>query len=212
MAMLRAREVVTGLCKRMLPDGLGVGSAGNISARDGDEVLITPRGVQYDVLQPHMLCVVDPDGRPVEAERTPSTDTSLHLAVYRGTEAGGVVHTHSRYAAALGCLTDELPRVHYLMADLGGPVAVVPYGPTESAETQRGVLAALAGRSAVLLGNHGALTVGDSPQDAYRRAVYLEWVASVWFVARSLGEPALLSQDDLAQVSMLLEGYFDDSR
>lgn len=206
------RQEITRLCKRMHADGLGVGSAGNMSVRDGDRVLITPRGIDYDVLQPEMLCVIDLDGTPLQPDCTPSTDTSMHLAVYRGSDVGSVVHTHSRDAAAVGNVTDELPLVHYLMADLGGTVTVVPYGPTASPEVQERILGALDGRFAALLGNHGALTVGDTLDDAHRRAVYLEWVAGVYAVSRSLARPALLSDEHLKEVNQLLEGYFQEGR
>ena len=173
------------------PDGLVVGTAGNLSVRTGDLVAITPSSVAYDELVPGAICVVGLDGEIVAAERAPSSELPMHLAVYRATAAAAIVHTHAPYATALATVADELPAIHYLIAELGGPVRVAPYATFGTEELAGSVTDALAGRSAVLLGSHGTLTIGSTLEQAYRRSVLLEWLAALYYRAALLGEPPL---------------------
>jgi L-fuculose-phosphate aldolase len=196
--------------KRLVPDGLAIGTSGNLSCRSGDLVAITPRGVRYEVLEPGDICVVTIAGAPVEATLESSTELPMHLAVYGACDARAVVHTHSPYATTLGTLWDELPAIHYLIALLGGPVRVAPYATPGSAELAGQMARALEGRSAVLLANHGAISVGDTVQTAYSRAVLLEWLAALYYRARVAGEPKLLDLEEIARVAALLEHYLQE--
>ena len=186
------------------PDGLVVGTAGNLSVRTGELVAITPSSVDYDVLDPGLICVVGLDGEIVEAERAPSSELPLHLAVYRATDAAAIVHTHAPYATTLASVVDELPAIHYMIAELGGPVRVAPYATFGTDELAGSVMSALHGRSAVLLGSHGTLTVGDSLEQAYWRSVLLEWLAALYFRATLLGEPRLLPTGEIELVAARL--------
>ena len=205
-----ARRDLVAFGRRMAPDGLATLTAGNLSCRVGDLVAVTPRGVDYDRTEPGHICIVDLDGRPVDAAMGPSSELPMHLTVYRLTGAGAVVHTHSPFATALGIVVDELPPVHYLLALLGGPVRVAPYATPGSKELAAHMGAALEGRTAVLLGNHGAITVGETLERAYSRAVLLEWLCGVYYRARLLGEPRLLAGEEIAKVGGLLEHYLQD--
>lgn len=205
--LLAERQSVAACAKRLVPDGLAVGTSGNLSARRDDRLAITPRGVGYDDLDPDFVCVVSRSGEPVVAPLAPSTELPLHLAVYAATGSGAVVHTHSPYATVLATVVDELPAVHYLVATLGGPVPVAGYATPGSAELAAGVAAALDGRSAALLGNHGAVTIGDTLEEAYGRAVLLEWLCALYYRARLLGEPRLVDPAELGKVGALLEHY-----
>ncbi|HYR63884.1 MAG TPA: class II aldolase/adducin family protein, partial [Actinomycetota bacterium] len=104
----------------------------------------------------------------------------------------------------------ELPPVHYLISLLGGPVRVAPYATPGSAELAAHMAAALDGRSAVLLGNHGTITTGDTLEQAYSRALLLEWMCGVYYRARLLGEPRLLDLEEIAKVGRQLEHYLQD--
>lgn len=205
-----ARRDLVSFGRRMGPDGLATLTSGNLSCRVGDLVAVTPRGVDYERTEPGHICIVDLDGRPVDAALGPSTELPMHLTVYRLTHAAAVVHTHSPLATALGTVVDELPPVHYLVALLGGPVRVAPYATPGSDELAEHMGAGLAGRSAVLLGNHGAITVGDTLEQAYGRAVLLEWLCGVYYRARLMGEPRLLADEEIAKVGRLLEHYLQE--
>ena len=183
------------------PDGLVVGTAGNLSVRVGDHVAITPTSVDYDDLHPGLVCVVGLDGRAIDAELAPSSELPMHLAVYHATDAAAIVHTHAPYATALATVADELPAIHYTIAELGGPVRVAPYETFGTDELAGTVAAALRGRSAVLLGSHGTLTVGDSLEQAYWRSVLLEWLATLYYRARLLGEPRILPTEEIERVA-----------
>jgi len=124
----------------------------------------------------------------------------MHLAVYRATDAGAIVHTHSPFVIALSTVLDELPAVHYAMAGLGGLVRVAPYARFGTQELADAAVAALAGRTAVILRNHGALTYGASLGQAYDRARTLEWLASVYWHARLAGNPRTLTVAQLDEV------------
>src|ERR1700742_3892845 len=105
MLMEDAREAIVSACRELARDGLVVGTAGNVSVRDGDLVAVTPSGVRYAAITPDLVGVHRLDGTPVEAPLKPSSELPLHLAVYAARpEAGAVVHAHSLAATALSAL------------------------------------------------------------------------------------------------------------
>ncbi|GAC1373839.1 MAG: class II aldolase/adducin family protein [Actinomycetota bacterium] len=208
--LARERQLLVGYAKRLCPDGLAIATGGNLSSRSGDVVAITPRGVAYESLESGHICLVTLAGSPVDAPLVPSSELPMHLSVYQRTGALAVVHTHSPYATALGTLIEELPPIHYLLALLGGPVRVAPYATPGSEALAAHMAQALEGRSAVLLGNHGALTIGGTLKEAYERALLLEWLCALYCRARALGEPRLLNLAEIAHVGGLLEHYLQD--
>ncbi|MFF4405365.1 class II aldolase/adducin family protein [Streptoverticillium reticulum] len=194
---------------RTVADGLVVGTSGNVSARVGNVVLVTPTGVPYDRLRPEDAVGVDLDGRQVLGELRPTSELPMHLAVYRATDAAAIVHTHAVHATAVSTLVDELPPVHYMAGALGGPPRVAPYALYGSEELARGVLQALDGRTGCLLRNHGTLTHGATLDQAYDRTAQLEWMCRVWLAAASVPgrTPTLLDPEQLAAASGRLAGY-----
>jgi L-fuculose-phosphate aldolase len=151
-------------------------------------------------------------GDPIDAPLGPSSELPMHLSVYERSGAGAVVHTHSEYATILGTLIDELPPIHYLISLLGGPVRVVPYATPGSAELADHMAKGLEGRSAVLLGNHGTITTGENLDQAYSRAILLEWLCGLYYRARLFGEPRLLDMVEIDKVARQLEHYLQDPR
>ncbi|HTS95578.1 MAG TPA: class II aldolase/adducin family protein [Streptosporangiaceae bacterium] len=195
------REQLVRYGNRLLEDGLAVGSAGNLSVRAGDEVLITPSGIPYPDLAGDDICVLSMDGAPLGGSAEPSSETPMHLAVYAATRARAVVHTHSPEVVALSAVCDELPAIHYAITGLGGPVRVARYTRFGSEDLARAAAAALAGRRAAILGNHGAITYGATLAEAYDRALLLEWLARVHRLACSRGQPRILTDAELDEVT-----------
>lgn len=210
MDLEQARTAIADGGRRLLADGLVVGTAGNLSVRVGERIAISPSGVDYDAVTPDDVAVVTLDGVH-EAGRPPSTELPLHLATYRRPDVAAIVHTHSAKATALGLVADVLPAVHYLVVDLGGPVPVLPFALPGSEELATAIAGALAdpGRTALLLRNHGTVTVGDTLARAHARAVTLEWLAGLWHDASLHGDPAVVTDAELAAVAEHLTGYFD---
>jgi L-fuculose-phosphate aldolase len=208
MLLPDAREAIVTTCRQLSRAGLVVGTAGNVSVREGDLVAVSPSGLRYSELSPELVGVHRLDGAAVEASLAPSSELPLHLAVYAARpEAGAVVHTHSPAATALSALVDEVPSVHYYVAMFGGPVRVAPYATYGTDELARNVVGALRDRTGCLMANHGAVTVGPDLVTAQDKSVYLEWLCDVYLRASSAGSPRLLAPAEIDVVSAKLGGY-----
>jgi L-fuculose-phosphate aldolase len=188
---------------RMMSDtGLVVGTAGNISIRLDDEIAITPTSIPYELIQPSDLSVLDLAGRQIDGRRPASSEAPLHTQVYRATDAAAVVHTHSPFATTLACAIDALPAIHYSIHRFGGDtVPVAEYERFGSDALADRVAPLLQDRRGVLLRNHGAVTYGSSLAEAYDLAVLLEWLAEIYWRARQLGEPRLLTRAEIDEVA-----------
>ena len=196
------REQLVSYCRCMLDDGLAIGSAGNMSVRrSGGPVLITPSGVPYLAMRPEQICEIGPDGTAISVPAAVSTETPMHLAIYAATSAGAVVHSHSPEVIALSAVLDELPAIHYAITGLGGPVRVAPYTRFGSDGLASAAVLALRSRQAAILRNHGAVCYGRNLPEAYERALLLEWLARTYRLARALGEPRILTDAQLAEVT-----------
>ena len=178
-------------------------TAGNVSARvpGRDLLVIKPSGVSYDELSAESMVVCDLDGTLVEGEHAPSSDTAAHAYVYKHMpEVGGVVHTHSTYATAWAARGEAIPCVLTMVADeFGGDIPVGPFALIGDDSIGRGIVETLrASRSkAVLMQNHGPFTVGKDARAAVKAAVLLEDVARTVHVARQLGDPLPIAQQDV---------------
>jgi L-fuculose-phosphate aldolase len=201
------RRQVVEYCRRLRADRLVVGTSGNISVRSGDLVAVTPSGVGYDELTPDLIGLYRLDGTLVDARLEATTEMPLHLAVYEQTDARSIVHTHSTAATAVSTLVDELPPIHYLIAIFGGPVRVTRYATYGTDDLAAQTVEALDGRTACILGNHGAVAVGATLTEAYTRAVYLEWLCEVWLRASSVGRPRLLPLAEIERVRRKMSTY-----
>jgi L-fuculose-phosphate aldolase len=208
MLLPEARHAIVTTCQELSRSGLVVGTAGNVSVREGDLLAVTPSGLRYAELTPELVGVHRLDGAPVEAPLGPTSELPLHLAIYAARpEVGAVVHTHSVAATALSTLVDEIPSVHYYMAMFGGPVLVAPYATYGTETLARNVVHALRDRTGCLMGNHGAVTVGPDLVTAHDKSIYLEWLCEVYLRASSAGSPRLLSALEIDAVGSKLEGY-----
>jgi L-fuculose-phosphate aldolase len=211
MRLPTERQLIAEYGRRMTSDRLVVGTSGNLSIRVGDLMAVTPAGHAYDTLTPELVCVHHLDGSPVEGELAPTSELPFHQLIYRHTDAAAVVHTHSTAATVVSTVVEELPTIHYILAVMGGPIRVAPYATFGSQELAGNVVAAIEGRSGVLLANHGAITYGPTIEVAYDRALYLEWVAEVWLRAHSLAPaftPRILGDAEMAEVYTKIQSSY----
>ena len=182
--------------------GLVAGSSGNVSIRlndpSGEErYLITPAGLPYAEMSAADLVLVDGELEPVEGEGIPSSESLMHLAVYRARrDVRSIMHTHSVYASAAAVAGRAIPPVvDEMVISLGGGVEVADYGFPGSDELAGNVVRALGDRRAVLLRNHGLCVAAGSPGEALAIAVLVERVAQIFFVAETAGGAISLPKD-----------------
>lgn len=200
MRMLEQREQVVRYARLLIERGLTRGTGGNISVRQDELVAITPSGVAYASMTVEDIVVVDLAGRVVEGTLRPSSECGMHLACYRTERAfGAVVHTHSPFATTLACMQRELPPIHYLIGYAGGTVPCIPYYPFGSDELAEAAAAGMAGRNAVLLGNHGLLAAGADLDYAFSVAEETEFVAELYYRTELLGGGRMLCDADMEE-------------
>ncbi len=200
MRMQKQREQVVRYARLLIERGLTRGTGGNISIRQDELVAITPSGVAYESMTAEDIVVVDLTGRVVEGTLRPSSECGMHLACYRAESAfGAVVHTHSAFATTLACMQRELPPIHYLIGYAGGTVPCIPYYPFGSDELAEAAAAGMAGRNAVLLGNHGLLAAGADLDYAFSVAEETEFVAELYYRTELLGGGRMLCDADMEE-------------
>jgi|YNPNPStandDraft_1061719.scaffolds.fasta_scaffold16375_3 L-fuculose-phosphate aldolase len=209
------REQVAEIGRRMYAAGLVVGTCGNVSARVPGENLfvITPSSMQYADIGPEDVVLMDMEGNALTEGRPPSSEAGLHRTIYRvRPDVGGVLHTHSTYASVLAVLRRPLPPIlEELVIFLGGTVEVAEYGAAGSEELIEKTIKALSDRSAVLLANHGAVSVGRDLQRAFDTALIVEQAAHIYLAASSVGTPTLLPQETIELQRSMYEYLLQDS-
>ncbi|TDC98536.1 class II aldolase/adducin family protein [Nonomuraea deserti] len=194
------REQLCEYGRRAVELGLVIGTSGNLSVRQGDLVAVTPSGVALDRLTPELCPIVDVSGHLVEGDAQPSSETPMHLAVYEATDALAVVHTHSVFGTVVATTMTELPPVHYNALSLGGVVKVAEYATYGTPELAANVRAALEGKQAALMANHGGVTIGPTLEQAFEATRLLEWLCEVYVRGLGVGKPAILTDEQLAAV------------
>jgi len=202
------RQQVVDACQFLSRSGLVVGTAGNVSIRVDELVVISPSGVDYEAMSPYDVGIHDLDGNAVDAALQPSSELALHLAVYRTSEHTSVVHTHGPASTALSTVVDEVPASHYYSALFGGAIRVAPYATFGTKELADNVTEALRDRTAALMGNHGAVVAGRALPKVLSLVPYLEYVCDVQLRAMASGARVrVLDDDELAEVARRLSGY-----
>jgi L-fuculose-phosphate aldolase len=197
--MLQARQILIETACKMAARGLSAGTSGNVSVRVEHGMLITPSATPYENLTPEMIPLVKPDGT-YEGRFRPSSEWRFHLDIYLARpEAGAVVHHHAPYTTALAMARREIPACHYMIARFGGaPLRLAAYALFGTAELSTNVLAALEGRTACLMENHGGIAMGHDANAALAAATELEVLAQQYTLSLAAGGPVLLSDEEVA--------------
>lgn len=206
------REQMVALARRMNASGINQGTSGNLSVRIPGGMLVTPSSLPYEQMEPQDLLALDLQGRPLAAgadgdhplrsQRRPSSEWRLHADILASRpEIEAVVHCHSIHATALACHGRGLPPFHYMTAVAGGDdIRCAPYATFGTGELSALAVGALEGRLACLLAHHGQVALGGSLDQALRIAIEVETLARIYLQACQLGEPPLLSADQMAAV------------
>jgi L-fuculose-phosphate aldolase len=197
------REEIVRFGKRLLTAGLTCGTGGNLSIfnrRDG-LIAISPSGIEYDEMMPADVPVVEIGGAMAEGNRKPSSELGFHLSLYsRRPDIRAVVHTHSVYATTMACLNWEIPAVYYLVAYSGHKVPLAPYATFGTPELAANIIETIGGYNAVLLANHGLVTVGPNMATAFAVAEEIELVARIYYQAKCIGDPVILPEGEMSRV------------
>ncbi|MBN4016248.1 class II aldolase/adducin family protein [Rhodospirillaceae bacterium AH-315-P19] len=195
------RKAMVAICRAMVERGLNRGRSGNVSARCGEQFLMTPSGIDPADMGPGDLVLMDFDGRahgPHEA----SSEWRFHRDILAACpEINVVLHAHPIFATALACLGRDIPAFHYMVAMAGGAsIRCAPYATFGSQELSDHALAALADRRACLLANHGMIALGESLARALDLAVEVEALSEQYAQALAIGDPVILSDSEMATV------------
>lgn len=204
MRLGELRAGVARYAKKMVASGLVRAAQGNLSARDPDSGLIcvTPSGMDYDLVTPADIVIIDEQGEVVEGAHRPSVETPLHtLLLRRRSDIHCVMHTHSLYATAFGVVYEPLPMVLAESAlCLGGTVPIAPYQMSGTPEFAELIAETMGDANAIIWGNHGAMVVGPSLGATFSAAHALEDGAKVYALARQIGTPIPLPPDEVAKL------------
>lgn len=194
--------------KKMSAEELSSGTSGNLSIYLKEEgvVLITPSGIGYFDTKPEDIVAMDLEGNIIEGTRKPSSEWHLHTLFYKNKpEARAVVHTHSKFCTTLSTLRMPIKAVHYVIADAGtNEVPCAPYRRYGTEELAKVAVESAKESNAVLLANHGIVVCGKNLKSAYGLAKGMEYVAEIQVTAMSVGEPVVLSKEEMDEV---LEGF-----
>jgi L-fuculose-phosphate aldolase len=203
------RQRMAEVMRAMDDKGLNRGTSGNVSARCGEAMLVTPSGVPAARLTAEQMVLVQPDGSTAPESLKPSSEWRMHQGLLdRRPDVGAVVHCHSRHATILACANRPIPAVHYMVAVGGGTsVPVAPYATFGSTELAEIVVEALDGRYAALMANHGQIVVAPNLDYALAIAEEIEEQAAVYWGTLAIGGPTLLAENEMGHILHRFKSY-----
>lgn len=197
------REKVVKYLNLLIAKGLTKGTGGNISIFNEKEglVAISPSSVPYDILTPEDIMVVDLEGNVIEGnpKYVPSSETGMHLKAYKGRkDIKAFVHTHAMNCTAISCLRESLKAVDYMIAITGThEVKCAEYAMYGTPELAENAFEAMKGAKACLLANHGVNVGAENIENAFAITEYVEFCAELYVKAKSIGEPVILSKEEI---------------
>lgn len=210
MKLEKERQLIVTYGKKLIESGLTKGTGGNISIFNKTEGLmaISPSGVDYFRTRPEDVVVLDLEENIVEGKRKPSSETGMHKIFYeKRDDLNAVVHAHSLYSTVMACLNWSLPATHYMIALAGKNVRCADYATFGTRQLGENAFAAMEGRNAVFLANHGLLAGGVDVASAFNTAEEIEFCAQVYCRARAIGDPVILSEEEMAIMAEKFKTY-----
>jgi len=207
------REAIVEKCRWMNAIGLNQGTSGNISARYGDRMLITPSGIPYDIMTGAMIASMPVDGEygAWEGRHRPSTEWRFHLDIMKERpDVGAIVHTHATYATILSIARKPIPSCHYMIAVFGGTdIRLADYATFGTKALAENAVKALKDRNGCLLSNHGMLAAGDNLDKAMWLAVELETIAKQYYHTLLIGGPVILPPSAIEETRVSMKQQKD---
>lgn len=210
MKSLIYRETIIEYCQKMKNEGLTDGVSGNISICDDKRkfIAISPSGMDYTKLTTEDIPLVDLKGEQIKGNAKPSSELQFHIDLYNHREdINAIVHTHSPYISAVAALGIELPAVHYMIGFSGNKVPLAPYQTYGTKELSKSITDHIKDYNAIILENHGLIATGPTISRAYACAEAIEYVAKVYILAKSVGEPKVLNDSEMKTVVEKFKGY-----
>ncbi len=207
MTLRREREAIAAHAPAL--SALTPGRTGNLSVRDGDAFAVTPTGVAYDAFDADDVPVVGLNGDRRTDGMAPSSEVPMHAGIYRHARPGAIVHAHSPWATTMATLGRSLPPIHYMIVAVGHEVPLADYAPYGTEELAANVVAAMADADtdAAILANHGLVVTGPDLETAVENTRHVEDLCRLYVRSSAVGEPTVLTDDQLAAVEERFESY-----
>lgn len=204
----KLRKELVEACQNMSRLGINKGTAGNVSVRHGNGILISPTGVAYDKLTPEHVVAMNWDAT-FEGDVLPSSEWRFHRDILKARpDLNAIVHTHSTNATTVSILEKDIPAIHYSIAATGSSrIRCAPYEIFGSQELADSALEALKGRRACLLAHHGVIAGHVSIARALALAVTVEELATQYLACLPMGEPPVLNDAQIAEVLEKFKTY-----
>jgi L-fuculose-phosphate aldolase len=203
-----SREALLNCALALQALGLNQGTSGNASVRQGDGFLITPSGMPIDEMNGNSMVGMNMHGEAISAGK-PSSEWRFHRDIYQARpEVGAVIHTHSMFATTLACLRKDIPPFHYMIAVAGSDsIRCADYALFGTQSLSDSAIEALRERRACLLANHGMIAVGKTLQQGLEIAKEVETLCEQYWRALQIGEPPILSTQDMQDVLEQFKDY-----
>ena len=194
---MNVKQMIVEAGRKMYNTGLVAGTSGNISMRNPDKedsFFITPSSMAYDQIQEHDIVEINSKGEPYIKGQRPSSEWQMHVSVYKRFEKyNAIVHTHSTFATSFAVTHENIPLILIEMKPyLGGDLHVAPYRPAGTKELGEVILPYLEDRNSCLLENHGTISCGETLEDAFMAAEYVEDAAKIYYYAKTSGTPVII--------------------
>jgi L-ribulose-5-phosphate 4-epimerase len=200
----KLKEELVQLHLELPKNNLVVWTGGNVSARDAETgfVVIKSSGIRYEEMHPEHMVVVDLEGKIIEGNFKPSSDTASHLYIYKHrADVGGVAHTHSAYATAFAAVNKPIPVVLTAIADeFGGAIPCGGFALIGDESIGKMVIECIGKSPAALLKNHGVFTIGKDAKSAVKAAIMTEDNARTVWLAMQIGTPDEISHEDVEKL------------
>ena len=182
---------------------LVVGQGGNTSARAGQTIVVKASGCAFeDCSQDDYIPIDLATGEVVGSSKKPTCEIHMHLACYlKRPDINAVIHTHPPIATGLASAGQTVPPIYPdLIALVGAEIPLLPYIVPAGKALANAVAEVIGDHNAVLLGNHGLLTVGANVREAYFRNLLVEEAAKTFLAAKAVGTPYVLSPEEVEEV------------